>query len=82
MGCSVILGDRPDINDECIRNNMVYINNDMTDDDIMDKIIESLNDKTKLNKFIYNNNKIAHSFSLESCVNIFDTIIRSIYDDK
>jgi len=81
MGGSVILGDYPDI-DDCFRDNMVYIHNDMTDDDIMDKIIDSINDKTTLNKFIYNNNAIAHRFSLEACINIFDSIVGSISDGK
>jgi hypothetical protein len=74
---STVLGDYPDLEDEIfLKNNMIYIDNSMTDEEIINIIQYALSDKQKLKE--YSNNTIeyiSNNYCREQGVQYFDNII-------
>ena len=85
MSGSVVLGDYPDLEDEVflMNNNMVYIDNNMTDDQIIDIIVNALKDKNKLLDIATNTEKyFTNTYSMDCGVKYFDDLIEKLQNNQ
>jgi hypothetical protein len=78
---SVVCGDYPDLENEVfLKTNMVYIDNNMTDDQIIETIVAALKDKTKLLEISERTEKyFSQNYSMDCGVKHFDNFFTTIF---
>lgn len=74
---SVVLGDYPEYESEkYLKENMIYINNDMSDEDIINNITKALDNKKKLQEYSENTkNYILNNYMYENGLKRFEELI-------
>lgn len=77
---SVVCGDYPELEDETfIKNNMIYIDIKMSDEEIITKITNALNNKEKLIEYSYNTKKyLSENYMYKNGLELFEKYIRII----
>lgn len=81
LGGSVVLGDYPEYETEqYLKKNMCYIDRFMTDEQILDKIEQSLKDKNKLLEYSTNTKKyIGENYMYKNGIETFDNFFTNIF---
>lgn len=76
---SVVCGDYPSLEDErFLENNMIQINNNMSDDDIITIIKNALNDKQKLKNISQKTMKyFSENYMMKNGLNTFETLVQN-----
>ena len=82
LGGSVVLGDYPEYETEqYLKENMIYINRFMTDDEIVNIIEQSIKDKKKLLEYSSNTKKyIGKNYMYSNGVEKFDNFFTNIFE--
>ena len=77
---SVVLGDYPEYENEiCLKKNMIYINRDMSDEDILNYITKALNNKKMLLEYSNNTKKyISENYMYKNGLQRFEELISII----
>ena len=77
---SVVLGDYPDIELETtLKKNMIFLDRNLNDEDIINKIQEALSNKEQLKKYSENTKKyISNNYMNKNGVKIFEELIQKI----
>lgn len=80
LGGSVVLGDYPEYETEqYLKENMIYIDRSMTDDEIIDIIKKALDDKKKLNEYSSNTKEyIGKNYMYSNGVDRFDNFFTNL----